>query len=103
MAKTIVTLSNTVFWDDATGEKVDTADVQIALVFFPFDTRQVFLRFARGLKLDLSIQDMDRMMAAYAELRATATPPQPIETEPPDPVVSRSKGRRRKRDESANG
>jgi hypothetical protein len=72
MAKKVLPLRNAVYWDPACGDKVYVEEAQVSLVQLPFATRQVFLRFADGPDLDLSIHDMDRLVAVYLELRRMA-------------------------------
>lgn len=76
MAKTSVRLVNTVYWDSSSlGNKLYMEEAQLALIRFPFATRAVFLRFADGPSLDLAIEDMDRLVAAYSALRAQTEVP----------------------------
>jgi hypothetical protein len=74
MKKMVVELANAVFWDPAKDDKVYLDNVQGVITEFPFHTRQVVLRFARGPKLDLSIVDMDRIAIEYFKLRGIELP-----------------------------
>lgn len=73
MSRQSVELANVIYWDRAAGDKVYIDSVQLAIDEHSFANRQVFVRFAYGPDLDLSIWDMDRLVAAYQSLRE-ATP-----------------------------
>lgn len=69
MSQEILELKNSFFWDHAADDKIYMEKVQIALEHFPFTMRQVFLRFAGGPTMDLSVYDMDRLASTYLKLR----------------------------------
>ena len=74
MNKTEIALANTVHWDPSEGDKVYMESLYLVITDFPFDTRRVILRFAKGPKLDLSIVDMDRLAIEYLTLRGAKLP-----------------------------
>ena len=69
MKKRVIKLGNAIFWDRHEGDKVYMDKLQIVIHQFPFDIRQVFVRFASGPALDFSIVDMDRLAVAYLAMR----------------------------------
>jgi hypothetical protein len=74
MGKRRIRLCNSVFWDRTKPDKVYMNFVQMAIVRFPFACRQVYLRFVDGPALDLSIYDLDRLVATYLRLRGIKPP-----------------------------
>lgn len=88
--KELIKLYNTIHWDRHAGDKVYLQNVQLAISNFPFQCRQVHLRFAGGPDLDACLVDMDRLVLGYLKLRrvrpprqlcklAEATPPPPAD------------------------
>ena len=73
MSRQTIELANVIIWDRNADDKVYVEEVGIAIEQFPFTNRQVFVRFAEGPALDLSIWDMDRLVAAYQSLRQSAS------------------------------
>lgn len=76
--KKLLKLNNTVHWDPKEGDKVYLRNVYLAISPFPFDVRQVVLRFRGGLAdgpaLDACLVDIDRLVVAYLKLRGVKPP-----------------------------
>jgi hypothetical protein len=69
MKKQQLQLANTIWWNHDMDDKVYLDNVQMVIAERPFATRQVLLRFASGLQLDLSLFDMDHLAVEYLTLR----------------------------------
>ena len=69
-----IKLFNAVARDYQIGEKVYMEEVSLAVGGCWFELRKVFLRFLNGPAIDLSIEDMDRLVAAYLRLRGIGLP-----------------------------
>src|SRR3990172_53522 len=84
MSKQILELKNSVYWSRKNGDKVYIEAVQIAFDQCPFANRQVIVQFEDGPMVDLSIYDMDRLVAAYLSLRGLVPPTELNESKAPD-------------------
>ena len=69
-----IKLFNSVAWPCQITEKTYMDDVNLAVGGFWFEVRKVFLRFSRGPAIDLSTEDMDRLVAAYLRIRGIELP-----------------------------
>ncbi len=76
MNENLVQLRNTIWWDRHEDDKVHMDSLRIVLGAWPFETRQVFLRFVDGPEIDLSFFDMDRIAVEYLGMRGVELPPE---------------------------
>ena len=69
-----IKLFNAVVWACQITEKTDLDVVNLCVGGFWCETRKVFLRFSSGPAIDLTTEDMDRLVAAYLRIRGIDLP-----------------------------